>query len=96
MGVRRRRNTELRLSGVVDGVEPLQEGQTVDEVHARARRGTDVSDDEVDGVGVTADRRVQLVRENQCWTTSNRYAGTYCARPDLCIRFQFELSLREG
>ena len=64
----RRRDTELRLASVIYGVESLQEGEAVDEVEARARRGSDVGHDKVDGVGVAADRRVELLKalSQQC------------------------------
>lgn len=59
--IRRRRsragssNTEPVLGRVVYGVEPLEEGLSIDEVKARAGFGSRISDDEVDGAGVSAD-----------------------------------------
>lgn len=59
--IRRRRsragssNTEPVLGRVIYGIKPLEEGLSIDEVKARAGIGSSISDDEVDGAGVSAD-----------------------------------------
>lgn len=42
-----------------DGIEPLEEGHTVDEVQALSSGSTDAVDDEVNTVGITTDRTVE-------------------------------------
>lgn len=48
-------NTEPVLGRIVYGIKPLEEGLSIDEVKARAGIGSSISDDEVDGAGVSAD-----------------------------------------
>lgn len=54
-GMRGGRNAELRLAGVEDGEETLEEGHAVNEVQALTRRSPQVADDEEDAVGGPTD-----------------------------------------
>ena len=57
-----RREADLRVGGIEDGVESLEERVAVDEVEALAGVAADVADDEVDVVRRAADRAVQRTR----------------------------------
>ena len=54
------READRLVRHVVDMVEPLEPRVAVDEVEPLAARRAQVRDDEVDAVGVTADRCVEL------------------------------------
>jgi len=51
--------TDTLVGGIKDGVEALQESETVDEVETFTAGRAKVVDDEVDAVGVTADEGVE-------------------------------------
>ena len=51
--------THTLVGGVKNGVEAFKECKTVNEVKALAGRTTDIIDDEVDAVGVSANDRVE-------------------------------------
>lgn len=61
VGEGRLRDTELRLSRVINGVESLEERHPVDEVQALAGGSTHIDDDEVDNIGPDPEIIVQLV-----------------------------------
>ena len=55
-------DAELRVPGVEDGEETLEEGQAVDEVQAFTRVGTQIADNEEDVVRGPTNSCVQLHR----------------------------------
>ncbi len=57
---RRGRESDTRVGGVVNVVEPLEERVAVDEVEALARVRAEVRRDEVDAAGAAADSAVEL------------------------------------
>lgn len=85
------------VPGVEHVVESLEERHAVDEVEARARRGTDVVDDEVDVAWRAANRGVQLrkieVSSYDSWEVERMRA--YNARPNLSVRREFKRILRD-
>ena len=81
--------------GIVDVVEALQERKAVNEVKTLAALRAEVSRDEVDGVLLAANGRVELRSKGQHIGKTGRVAlmVTYCARPDLGVGREFECVL---
>ena len=92
IGEGRGREADLGVGDVVNVVEPFEERVAVDEVEALARVRAEVGRDEVDAVGIAADRSVELedgrVSQRRQDRLRARETGkkTYGTRPDLRVR----------
>ena len=92
VGEGRGREADLSVGDVVNIVEPLEERVSVDEVETLARVRSEVGCDEVDAVGIAANRSVELedgrVSQRRQDRLRARETGeeTYSTRPDLRVR----------
>lgn len=89
--------TEPLVRGVVDRVETLEEGQTVDEVETLAAVGAEVTDDEVDTAGAATNSSVQVTLDDACLSVLiSVYGRGNTHGPDLSVGGQLESLATNG
>lgn len=89
--------TEPLVRGVVDRVETLEEGQTVDEVETLAAVGAEVTNDEVDTAGAATNSSVQVTLDDAYLSVLISVYGRGSTHgPDLSVGGQLESLATNG